>query len=801
MKKHTLAVMAVAMAGSVPAEAGITNPTDSSLVRDLDDVVVVSQPKEQYRMRLQPLSASMFSGQQAEAHGATDLRKLSAFVPNFTMPNYGSRYTSAMYVRGIGSRVNSPAVGIYVDGMPVMSKSAFNTHFYDLSRVDVLRGPQATLYGLNSEGGLVRIYTRNPMDYQGTDVKLGLGSHFQRQAEVSHYQKFNEQLAFSVAAFYDGQDGFYRNQGTGERADKGNEAGGRLKLVFRPTKRWDIRYVADYQYVRQNGFPYGLLDDNGHTAQPNTNRQNNYRRNLFNTALDVCFHANAFDFTSTSSYQYLKDYMLMDIDYQPVDYMHMEESQFQNAFTQELVLKSRRPVGGFWNWTLGAFGGFSWLKTGSVIHFDPGMDTFLAGTVQRSMYDAMVRSMAGRYVASGMSAEAATAMAKATIERAGGVSVTADMGDVPGSYHTPTFNLGAFHESNFALTSRLTATLGLRYDWSSVSVDYDTHAAMQMLVNVMGRGASATVTSHLNDTRHNQFGKLLPKVGMTCRLADNGSNVYVVVSEGYRAGGYNIQMFSDILQTELQANSSQRADYDIPHSRTDYDRIDKTIAFKPETSWNYEAGTHLNLFGGSVQLDLSAFFMRIRNQQISVMASRYGFGRIMTNAGKSNSCGVEATLRGHAFDDRLSWTASYGYTHAVFREYKDSVSANGSAMVVDYRNKCVPFVPEHTMAIAADYCFPVAHSVLRSVTLGADISGQGKTYWDEANTQSQLFYAEVGAHLAFDLGRVQLNVWGRNLTDNRHQVFAVNSSATGQSLWFAQRANPIQFGADFKWSL
>lgn len=801
MKQNIMTVMAVAMAASAPAEAGIVNPADTSLVRDLDNVVVVSQPKEQYSLRQQPISASMFDGRKSEAHGATDLRKLSAYVPNFTMPNYGSRYTSAMYVRGIGSRVNSPAVGIYVDGMPLMSKSAFNTHFYDLARVDVLHGPQSTLYGLNSEGGLVRIYTKSPMDYQGTDIKFGIGTHFQRNAEVSHYQKVNDKFAFSLAAFYDGQNGFYKNQATGERADKGNEAGGRLKMVFRPNERWNVNYVADYQYVRQNGFPYGLLDESGHTAQPNTNWQNNYRRNVFNTALNACFHANAFDFTSITSYQYLKDYMLMDIDYQPVDYMHMEERQFQNAFTQELVLKSRRPVGGFWNWALGAFGGFSWLKTGSAIHFDSDMDTFLGNTVQQSMYDAMVRSMAGRFMASGMGAEAATAMAKTTIERAGGVGVTADMSDVPGSYHTPTFNLGAFHESNFTITSRLTAILGLRYDWSAVSVDYDTHAAMSMLVHVMGQEASATISSRLVDERHNQFGKLLPKLGLTYRLADNGSNVYALVSEGYRAGGYNIQMFSDILQAELQANSSQRADYDIPHSRADYDRINKTIAFKPETSWNYEAGTHLNIFGGSVQFDLSAFFMRICNQQISVMASRYGFGRIMTNAGKSNSCGIEATLRGHAFDDRLSWMASYGYTHAVFKEYKDSLSTGNVITVVDYKDKRVPFVPEHTIAIMADYCFPVSCSALRSITLGADVNGQGKTYWDEANTKSQRFYAVVGAHLALDMGRVQFNVWGRNLTDNRHQVFAVNSSATGKNLWFAQRANPIQFGADLKLKL
>ena len=88
------------------------------------------------------------------------------------MPEYGSRYTSSMYMRGIGSRVNSPAVGMYVDGMPIQSKSAFNFHTYDIDRVDVLHGPQGTLYGMNTEGGLIRLYSKNPFEYQGTDLKL-----------------------------------------------------------------------------------------------------------------------------------------------------------------------------------------------------------------------------------------------------------------------------------------------------------------------------------------------------------------------------------------------------------------------------------------------------------------------------------------------------------------------------------------------------------------------------------------------------------------------------------------------------
>ena len=113
----------------------------------------------------------------------------------------------------------------------------------------------------------------------------------------------------------------------------------------------------------------------------------------------------------------------------------------------------------------------------------------------------------------------------------------------------------------------------------------------------------------------------------------------------------------------------------------------------------------------------------------------------------------------------------------------------------------MPFVPEHTVAASANHTLPVASPWLHGVTVGADVSGQGKTYWDEANTKSQRFYAVVGAHLAFDMGRVEVDLWGRNLTNNRHQVFAVNSGATGSNLWFAQRANPIQVGVDLRWKL
>lgn len=798
MNKVILTSFALLTAG-FSAHAESVLPADSARIYDLDEVTVICQPKEQYRLRLQPVSSSMYSAGDIQSLGTRDLRELASFVPNFTMPNYGSRYTSSIYMRGTGARINSPVVGIYVDGMPVMSKSAFNTHTYDLARVDVLRGPQGTLYGLNSEAGLVRLYTKNPMDYQGTDLSIGGGSRFYRNAELAHYNKVSEKFAFSVAGFYNGQNGFFKNHTLNEYADKYNEVGGRLKLVFRPAERWNINILADYQYTDQNGFPYGVLEADGIAGNPAFNMRNKYLRHIFNTAFDLRFRANAFDFTATSSYQYLKDNMVMDIDYSPADFMEMRERQLQSSYTQEFTLKSNRPVGGFWHWTVGAFGGFSWLKTTGDVDFGKDMDTFLGNTIRRSMYNAMINSMAARDIAKGMEPDAARQKAAQTIERAGGVAMTTDMKHVPGVYHTPTYNLGFYHESNFHIGSRLTATLGLRYDWNYVRIVYASSAAISSTARVMGREATVNVSSLLDNRHHRQFEQLLPKFGLTYKVADNGSNVYATVSKGYRAGGYNIQMFSDILQTEIQSNSSQRADYVVPHSDADYERVNRTIAYKPETSWNYEVGTHLNLFDNKVQLDFSAFYMQIRNQQLSQMAGNYGFGRMMTNAGKSMSCGVEAALRGLSFDDHLTWTLSYGYTHSAFKEYSDTVIVNRAKTFVDYKDNKVPFVPEHNFSAAADYRFDLsANCFLRSITVGAHVNGQGKIYWDEANTKSQKFYTVLGAHIGFDFGKANLNVWGRNLTDSRYNVFAVSSAATGVTNWFGQRGNPLQVGADLK---
>ena len=765
-----------------------SSPVDSSRVYNLDEVVFVPLNKESKGLRFQPVSSSVLTGKEMNNLGIRDLRDISNYVPAFVMPDYGARFTSSIYVRGIGSRVNSPSMGIYVDDIPLMNKSAFNSHVWQLDRVDVLRGPQGTLYGINSEGGLVRQYTKNPLRYQGTDVNLGFGTRMYRNAEISHYNKVNDKLAFSAGAFYNGTNGFWKNTLTGERTDDKNEAGARLRLVYQPTDRLSFDWMADYQYVSQHAYPYGILEPASGkvVSEPDQDHQGKYNRNMVNTGMAVKYHGKGFDFQSNTSYQYLKDNLLMDNDYSATDFIVVDQSQLSNAITQEFTIKSNNQSR--WHWTNGVFVSYQWLKTNAPNTFG----TYFPQMLEQQISGAMIKSMMER----GMSME----QAQATIQRAGGINIDMAM-NIPCLFRTPQFNLGVFHQSDYDLTDRLTATVGLRYDYTRSEIDFNAVGISHNPVfSIMGRTVSPTriYTDYIGSDDAG-FSQLLPKFGLTYKFC-NGSNVYATVTKGYRAGGYNIQMFGDIIQGDLQKavgmmqGGTPVTEVVMEHHDADCADIKEGIKFKPEESWNYELGTHANLFDNLIHADLSVYYMQIRNQQLSVFTEDYGYGRKMVNAGKSYSCGLELTLRGSAVSNHLAWSLGYGYTHAAFKDYKNRASKN--AEEVDYAGKRVPYVPAHTLSAMADYTFDTDLRFMKHLTIGANMNGQGKIWWDESNTYAQKFYATLGAHACADFGLCKLNLWARNITDTRYNTFAFSSKATGREVFMAQRGNPFQCGFD-----
>ena len=731
---------------------------DTAKVYDLDEVIVVAQPKESVKLRRQPLSSSVFTDNELTSLNVRDISGLSYFVPSMSIPAYGSRLTSSTYMRGIGSRSGNPAVGVYYDNIPLVNKSSFNSHFYGIDRVDVLRGPQGTLYGMNTEGGLMRVYSKNPMNYQGTDLRLSLATGLQSDVEIAHYHRPSDKFAFSTSAFYSGQKGFFDNTYLNEHADLSNEFGGKARLVWLPADGWNIDFTTDYQYVNQNGFPYGEYDsETKHFNEPRTTLLNGYKRQMVNSGLHVTYTTPSLLFASTTSHQYLYDQMVMDQDYLPEDYLQLEQRQKMNAITQELSLRSLG--GGIWNHASGVFFSKQWLKTDGPVYFGEAMNNKILTNMGMPAAMAQMLSISDNYV--------------------------------PGTFRTPQWNVGVYHESHIKLFDRLTLTLGLRYDYQKVSIDYATQSMFTLTgkgtMMMPGQGGqmiqipvdfTSKFVSRLENQTDKGYSELLPKFGLTLDLG-SGSNLYAVVSKGFRAGGYNIQMFSDIFSNEQREigkgfAAMAKGDMTVEHTAEDYAKVEETITYKPETSWNYELGTHLNLFGGKLHADAAVYYMRVRDLQLSVMAGDYGYGRQMINAGRSSSCGLELSLRGTALDNRFTWAATYGYTHS---------------QLLDYNDNQVPFIPTHTFSAMTDYR-------IGKFTFGLNVAGNGPTYWDVDNEYRQKLYATLGAHAMVDFGCIKLNVWGRNLTDTKYNTMLVNSSIDGTNRSFAQQGNPLQVGAD-----
>lgn len=151
----------------------LAEEADTLKVVDVEEITVIAAPKENRKLREQPAAVTLLSQQDMQNAQVNSIKNLTSVVPNMFIPDYGSRLTSAVYIRGIGSRINTPSVGLYVDNIPYIDKSAFDFSYADVERIDVLRGPQGTLYGRNAMGGLIKVHTKSPFSYQGTDFRMG----------------------------------------------------------------------------------------------------------------------------------------------------------------------------------------------------------------------------------------------------------------------------------------------------------------------------------------------------------------------------------------------------------------------------------------------------------------------------------------------------------------------------------------------------------------------------------------------------------------------------------------------------
>lgn len=403
------------------ATLGLTepeSPADSSAYKRVDlDEVTITEFKEN-RHNLTPTSISTASSRLLTTQEVTSLKELTAIMPNFFMPDYGSRQSSPVFIRGIGAKTKSPAVGFYVDDVPHFENSAFDIEMNDISSVEVYRGPQGTLYGRNAIGGIIAVHTMSPLDRQGTRVKLGYGSKNDVVAQFSNATKLSPTLAFSVAGGYHHNDGFFLNHGTGDKADAISSGMGRLTLVWKPAQLWTLRLNSMLDYSDQNGYPYSKYDSEKKEFAPiDYNRNSTYWRLISTSGFNARYVGSHVSFNSQTSFQFIKDHQTMDQDYTPKDLYYVTNNIRQRMVSQDFTLKSNDE--GRYQWIVGLF-----------------------GMIQDADNDFQVDYIASDY-------------------------------STPTTYGLPVYAMAVYHQSSYNIWRGLSATAGLRFDYEYAKADYN----------------------------------------------------------------------------------------------------------------------------------------------------------------------------------------------------------------------------------------------------------------------------------------------------------------------------------------
>lgn len=692
-KQAAAALILVLAASSALAQRHMV-PNDTTKISNYElGEVQVNASRNNAKLKEMPASISIISPQTIAETGLKTLSGITGAIPNVFMGDYGSKLTSPIYIRGIGSKINAPSVGLYVDRVPYFEKAAFAFDFFDIEQIEVLRGPQGTLYGRNTMGGIINVITKSPMTYQGTTLNLSAGTYGEYAVSGGHYGKVGDNFGYSLALNYKHNDGFYTNTFNNTLVDNLNSFGGRNRLIWNLNKRLSIENIASYERSRQGGYPYALLDPTTGKANPiKYNEYSYYNRDLFSDAVVIKYDAPSFEVLSTTSYQFLNDHQAIDQDFTAQSTYFINYKQDQHMFSQEAIIRSKGTSR--IDWLFGAYG-FAQL-------FDSFVD---ANYYTKNQHDQKTY-----------------------------------LHDITGYafFHQLTIN-------NF-LVKNLSLIGGIRLDAEKDVLDYK--------YDILANGNVTTKDDVVYPA--DKTLKILPKGALSYRWGK--TNIYASISEGYKTGGFN-------------------SGFELPNDAT----------FGPENSTSYELGVKSPLFGSRIYGEAALFYIDWKNQQVS-QPNPSGRGVVIRNAGRSRSQGGEVSLRLipiNGFDASIS----YGYTDAIYTKY---IQIKGKD-TVDFSGKYIPYVPKHSLGIQTGKTFNIAgNSILDKVRIGVAYRGAGAIYWTDDNTHHQSFYGILDGKISFIRKNIQLDLWGRNLTDTEYESYYF---VMGPSK-FIQSGRPMQLGVN-----
>lgn len=489
----------------------------------LDEVTVSAQKREEDPQKL-PLAITTLSAKQVDDARLWTIRDITAFVPNLYSANPGDN-RNVTSIRGITTTSYDQAVATYIDGVNQFGLDTYIAQLEDIDHIEILRGPQGTLYGRNAMGGVINIVTKQPTNEFRGFASVDLGNYgLQRYNLGIRLPIIKNKLFLGASALYSKQNGFYTNLYNHSRFDDQHSLMGNYFLKYLVSDRLSLTLNVKHVENRNNGaFPLAS-DPATALSQPFTVDQNATTTlidNIFNSSLSVQYTGPAFNFTSQSAYQSNYRYYTkpIDGDFSPIDGVSIVDNYGSDynkvkVATQEFRFTSPASQSNF-KWVGGLYGFYENNPVKQGTYF--GDDAALVGSPMTDFTSIAINK-----------------------EHLYGAAV--------------------FGQATYTFNNKLEATLGLRYDYE--------HDELAIKGEYQPNGQAAIVTQGDTSSKAG-FHAFSPKASLNYRISDN-NNLYAVYSRGFRTGGIS-QLGSDPSQPPLYAYN--------PESSNNYEIGTKNIFF------------------------------------------------------------------------------------------------------------------------------------------------------------------------------------------------------------------------------
>jgi len=815
-------VIALSMAMTAPVPAALAAEAEEAAEVEVYDEIIVTAQKRDERMIDVPISMSAFNSENIDQTGVRELKGIAEYIPNLQI-SQANDFRSTVTIRGVGAQSRNigfdTRVGVYVDGVYMGQSPAINQELLDIQQVEVMRGPQGTLFGKNSVAGAINIISKKPGDEFEGSVSADFGNLNYREFKGMVTIPMGEKVSTKFAISKVDRDGYIPNITTGNDLIGRDVLSYRAQMRIQASDSFEINMsfdglnsdslilVGEAKSDSFNVFPTPYAPQDRVTA---FNVDPDDKRDVYGGSIDLDYETEGgFTVKSITAYRDTHGVYHNDTDYSPLDILQTSFDDQFKQFSQEIQFISPDDE------KLTYMGGLYFYnqKADSRREAVTGEDFLLGYFGALLPPGTPVAQMQGISDALGFPGPGGT---------------TANFGKVDTNAYAAYFN------GSYQITEKFKFGFGLRYTQEKKETDWisDGRASGQPLtipdpfVNLPGTDGNpigsilnidsvtdvglyspATAAALAPFTQLNAFAfnigttdtngdgipdpllndntdkYLSPAFSFTYAMTDD-SNVYAKYSTGFKSGGFNLDYIN---AAELEANPN--------------------LSFEKETVKSYELGFKGSFMDNKLQLNMAAFIADYDNYQVNQFVD-LGGGRTsirITNAASVKTQGfeIEATLRA---TDSLTFNGSFGYLDATFSDFPGG-GAGGS----DVTGNRLPNAAEINFSFGAQYYHEI-ESLNADLLIRGDLTHSGDYFTTVNNATTSDFRA--GGSTPFDniealtlvngrIGLISHNetwefyIWGRNLTNQQQYVDDLRDFFGS----IARLPNqPRTFGAELIWN-